>query len=177
MNLISAISLNGVIGNKNTNALPWGNKYHEDMQFFRKMTANKTVVMGRNTFESIGRLLPNRRNIILSRKDYKAEGAEVYPSLKEAVKILMRDNEYCSDVWIIGGSYVYQEALKYVHKLYLTTIPEIIYEESSIYFPYVNPDRFELETYRIELSKDKNLYCNIFTSKSLLANSIEFSST
>lgn len=153
--IIAAASFNGVIGQKNT--IPWS--YPEDMAFFRKMTSGSTVIMGRRTFESIGRLLPKRRNIILTNRivpKMDIPGADIFHSLDRAI-------ETCEDnVWIIGGSYVYQEALRFVDEIYITTIPEIITGEGLVYFPYINPDAFTMKN-RIELSKDKNLYCNMYS--------------
>lgn len=159
--LIAAASLNSVIGFGKENKLPWDFDYPEDMAFFRKMTANSTVIMGRKTYQSIGRALPKRRNIVLTRsitRMFDNTGIEPFTSLDDAVKT-------CSgDVWIIGGSFVYQDSLRFVEELYITTIPKIITGESLVYFPYVNPDYFEVKE-RIEISKEKNLYCNVYKRK------------
>src|SRR5271170_4788622 len=139
LRMIAAVSLNGVIGTNNK--LPWDNDYPEDMAFFRKMTSGSTVIMGRKTYESIGRTLPKRRNIVLSHRmipKMDIPGAETFHSLTGAI-------ESCSaDVWIIGGSFVYQEGLQFVNEIYLTTIPKIINGEGLVYFPYVNPDAFKV---------------------------------
>jgi dihydrofolate reductase len=152
--MIAAASLNGVIGQ--SNSLPWGHDYKEDLMFFRKMTSGATVIMGRKTFESINKALPNRRNIVLtSRMVPKLDGVEMFTSLERAL-------ETCKDdVWIIGGSYVYQDGLKFAEEIYATTIPKIITGEGLVYFPYVNPDAFSIKE-RIELSKEKNLYCTVY---------------
>lgn len=157
--MIAAASLNGVIG-KNNN-LPWDNDYPEDMAFFRKITSGGTVIMGKKTFNSIGRALPKRRNIVLTHRvvpKFEFPGVEVFHSLDSAI-------EKCEgDVWIIGGSFVYQDGLRLTEEIYLTTIPKFIVGEGLVYFPYVNPDAFEIKE-RIELSKEKNLYCNVYTRK------------
>jgi dihydrofolate reductase len=153
--LIAAISLNSVIGNKN-NELPWKNKYPEDMKFFREKTTGSAIIMGKNTFSSMGnKPLPKRRNIVLSRKltPKLPETVESYLNLDDAIKAC---NGEC---WIIGGSFVYQDSLRVAEELYLTTIPEIITENDPIYFPYVNPDLFELKE-KINLSE--KLICNVF---------------
>lgn len=159
--MIAAVSLNGVMGNSD-NKLPWKNEYPEDMIHFRKMTSGSTIIMGRKTFESIGRALPKRRNIVLSRKivpKMDIPNVEMFHSMNTAL-------ETCSgDVWIIGGSYIYQEGLNHANELYLTTIPEKIVAangQSLVYFPYVNPDTFTIKD-RIELSRERNIYCNVFT--------------
>lgn len=155
MNIIAAASLNSVIGYNNN--IPWLHDYPEDLAFFKKMTLNSTVIMGKNTFNSIGKSLPKRRNIVLSKKIVPRINNEVeqFISLENAL-------ETCSDdVWVIGGSFVYQAALKYANKLYITTIPKVIEGDNLIYFPYVNPDFYQLSD-KIEINKEKNLYCNVF---------------
>lgn len=157
--MIAAASLNGVIGKSNN--LPWDNDYPEDMAFFRKTTSNSTIIMGKNTFNSIGRALPKRRNIVLTHKivpKFAAPGVEVFHSLDSAI------GKCEGDVWIIGGSFVYQDGLRLAEEIYLTTIPKFIVGENLVYFPYVNPDAFEIKE-RLELSKEKNLYCNIYSRK------------
>lgn len=156
--MIAATSLNSAIGNTKTNSLPWGNDYPEDMMFFRKMTSGSTVIMGKNTFNSIGKLLPKRRNIILTTdKAFQVDGADIFKSLEDALKTC--DNI----VWLIGGSSVYQAGLKYAEEIYLTTIPRVLNGDNLVYFPYVNPDAFALSE-RIELNKEKNLYVNVYKS-------------
>lgn len=115
LSLIAAVDKNFVIGH--VNALPWP-RIPADMKHFRETTRGKTVVMGRKTFESIGRPLPNRRNIVLTRDPgFKAEGCEVSNSM-EAVLTLAKAEE----VFIIGGGVIYKEFLPYAEKLYLTFI-------------------------------------------------------
>jgi dihydrofolate reductase len=157
--IIAAASFNGVIGKNNT--LPWKHDYKEDLAYFRKMTTDSTVMMGRKTFESIGRLLPKRNNIILTKQNINIPGAQIYNSFYDAVSDFTKEDK---NLWIIGGSYVYQAGLELADELHITTIPEIIDGSGLIYFPYINPDFFEIKE-RIELSKEKNLYCNIFKRK------------
>lgn len=128
--LIAAISRNGQIGVNNQ--LPWHIK--EDLQHFKSITSESTIVMGRKTFESIGRPLPNRRNIVLTRDiTFKAEGVEVVHSLDE---ILTLSNQV-SDLFIIGGGEVYTLFLPYADKLYITLVDIDI--EGDTYFPeYAN---------------------------------------
>jgi dihydrofolate reductase len=152
--IIAAASLNGVIGQNNE--LPWGHDYPEDLKFFKEKTQGTIVVMGRKTFESIGKALPNRRNIVITSRALADTNIETRPSLYEALKI-------CDGTtWIIGGAQVYQEALQYVDELYITTIPKIITGNGLVYMPYVNPDMFLQNDEHIELSKDKKLYVNVF---------------
>lgn len=115
VSLIVARSRNGVIGKDGQ--LPW--KLSEDLKFFKQTTMGCPVVMGRNTWESIGRPLPGRKNIVLTRDPgYKAEGAVVVSSLDEALKLFgPTDN-----VFIIGGAKLYRHALPYVDTAWITEI-------------------------------------------------------
>ena len=115
ISLIAAIGKNRVIGK--SNALPW--KLPADMKHFQAMTKGKPVIMGRKTFESIGRPLPDRINIIITRdENYKAEGCIVAHSMEEALKAAENHKE----AMIIGGSQIYKEFLPKANKMYLTSI-------------------------------------------------------
>jgi len=112
---IVAASRNHVIGNKGT--LPW--TLPDEMAYFREVTKGHPVIMGRVTHESIGRALPGRQNIVISSQpDYKAEGCEIVHSLDEALAAA-RDTD---EVFIIGGSQIYQESMPKLNKVYLTQI-------------------------------------------------------
>lgn len=137
--LIVAVSENGVFGNSKTNKLPWSKSYPEDMKFFRQMTAGSAIVSGRKTFESIGKPLPKRRNIVISRNKVNVEGIETFSSLKEATESAQSSHE---DVFLIGGESIYREGLDLAQKLYLTMIPETITGDGLIYFPWINPSKF-----------------------------------
>lgn len=112
---IVAASKNGVIGKNGE--LPW--KLPDEMAYFKSLTMGHPVIMGRVTHESIGRALPGRRNIIISsRPNYKAEGCEVVHSVEEALAAA-QDND---EVFIIGGSQIYQQSMPKLDRLYLTRI-------------------------------------------------------
>jgi dihydrofolate reductase len=111
--IIVAMSRNRVIGNANT--LIW--HLPEDLKRFKELTTGNTIVMGRKTYESIGRPLPNRRSIIITRDtNYQVEGCEVVNSLEEA--LLLSNN----DCFIIGGGEIYRQALDKADRIYLTLI-------------------------------------------------------
>ena len=114
VSIIVAIAENGVIGDKN--ALLWNIK--EDMRRFRTTTTGHPVVMGRKTFESIGRPLPKRTNVVITRSDTTFEGCEVAHSLEEAIAMFPADEE----VFIIGGAQIYTQAMALADKLYLTIV-------------------------------------------------------
>ena len=107
------MSKNRVIGDSNT--LIW--HLPEDLKRFRQLTTGNTIVMGRKTYESIGKPLPNRRSIIITRDtDYSVEGCEVVNSLEEA---LLLSN---SDCFIIGGGEIYRQSIDIADRIYLTLI-------------------------------------------------------
>ena len=114
ISMIAAVGRNNELGKDNDLIF----HFKSDMKFFRETTTGSTVVMGRKTFESLPKVLPNRRNIVISRNaDLKIDGAEVCQSVEEALKLCENDN-----VFVIGGGKVYAESLKYADKIYLTEI-------------------------------------------------------
>lgn len=114
INIIAAVSRNKVIGNKGK--LPWS--LPRDMNFFTETTASKPVVMGRKTFESIGRPLKNRTNIILTRNEnYKKEGCIVLHKIEDVIEKYKDE-----DLMVIGGQEIYRLFLPYSDKLYITYI-------------------------------------------------------
>ncbi len=116
LSLIAAIAANGVIGSDN--AMPW--HLSEDLKRFRALTLGHAVVMGRRTFESIGRPLPGRRNIVITRNPgWRAPGCDAVASLDEALDLCGGD---AGEVFVIGGAQIYAEALPRAQRLYLTEI-------------------------------------------------------
>ena len=126
ISLIAAIDRNRVIGKDNS--LPW--KLPADMKRFKELTKGKPVIMGRTTFESIGKPLPNRINIILTRdKNFKAEGCVVVHSVGDALKAAKGHEE----IMVIGGANVYSQFINIADKMYLTFIEGEF--EGDAYFP------------------------------------------
>ena len=124
--IIAAMSKNRVIGDSNT--LIW--HLPEDLKRFRKLTTGNTIVMGRKTYESIGKPLPNRRSIIITRDpDYKVEGCEVANSLEDALLLSNRD------CFIIGGGEIYRQAMDIADRIYLTLIDKEFKGDTS--FPKI----------------------------------------
>jgi len=115
VSLIVAVSENGVIGRNGR--LPW--KLPADMARFKSLTMGHPIIMGRKTYESIGRPLPGRRNIVVSsRPGFAPVGVEVVPSWKAALACVPDDDE----VFVIGGATLYQKALPDVDRMYLTLV-------------------------------------------------------
>ena len=119
--LICAMAGNGVIGNKNM--LPW--RLPEDLRHFRRTTMGHGIVMGRKTWESIGRPLPGRTNIVVTRQpDYQAEGASVRNSLEAALKLAenIAAIDGAEQTFVIGGAELYRQALPLARLFHLTRI-------------------------------------------------------
>ena len=114
VSIIVAIAENGVIGDKN--ALLW--TIREDMRRFRTTTSGHPVVMGRKTYESIGRPLPKRTNVVITRGNTAFDGCLMAHSLEEAIALFPHDEE----VFIIGGAQIYEQALLLADRLYLTVV-------------------------------------------------------
>lgn len=126
ISLIAAMDRNGVIGKDNS--LPW--QLPEDMKRFKELTLGKLVIMGRKTFESIGKPLPNRTNIVITKnKNYKAKGCIVVHSSDQALNAAKGNKE----VMIIGGEQIFREFLPIANRMYLTFIDKDF--EGDAYFP------------------------------------------
>ena len=125
ISIIAALGRNRVIGSENS--IPW--KLPADMKRFRELTTGKPVIMGRKTFESIGRPLPNRANIIITTdKNYRADSCIVVHSVDEALKAAKG-----SEIMVIGGSQIYKQFLPTANRMYLTFIDKEF--EGDAYFP------------------------------------------
>lgn len=113
--IIVACGRNGVIGFNNQ--MPW--HLPRDLKFFKEKTLNQTVIMGRKTYESIGKALPQRNNIILSRQNLSVPNAEVIYSREEA---LIRAESFQTDIFIIGGAEIYRQFLSLADVVFKTEI-------------------------------------------------------
>jgi len=132
ISIISAIGKNNEIGKENK--LLW--HLPADMKYFRETTKGKTVVMGRKTFESIGKALPGRRNIVITRDTkYKKPGIEIAHSLKEALGMFKKNED---EMFVIGGGEIYKQALEIADKLYITHI-DASDNEADSFFPEIIP--------------------------------------
>lgn len=148
--IIAAVTSNGIIGIDGK--LPFN--YKEDLDHFRKTTTNSVVVMGRKTFQSIGKPLPNRINICISSSNfYESENLILVKSFSEALE---EAKIYNKNIWIIGGSSVYEEAMNVADKIILTITPDIINNNYAIKFPWINPLNFIASDHN-KLSGNSNL--------------------
>ena len=138
LRIIAAVSSNGVIGKDNK--IPF--HYPEDLKRFKAMTLGSIVIMGRKTFESIGRRLPQRRNVIISSTMKPKPGIKIFPTIEEALNYYFNDDR---DIWFIGGEKIYEQSMQYVHEIYLTITPDIITGDNLAKFPWINSTQFHCE--------------------------------
>jgi len=142
--LIAAVARNGVIGRQNT--LPW--RLKADLAHFKRTTLGCPVMMGRKTWESLGKALPGRLNIVISRNAaYQAEGALVVPSLEAA----LRAADASDKAFLIGGAQLYAQSIAAADRLILTEVHADI--AGDAWFPDVDPTRFR-EVSRSHLPAD-----------------------
>ena len=134
--LICAIAKNNVIGNKNK--LPW--KISEDLKRFKELTSENIIVMGRKTYESIGRPLPKRENIVLSRnKNLEIQGVEVMNSIES---VLDSYNFQGKDLYVIGGTFIYELFLEHCDYLHITNVERDY--DGDAFFPEIDWAKWKL---------------------------------
>ena len=127
ISIIAAVAKNRAIGFENK-LLYW---LPNDLKRFKALTTGHTIIMGRNTFESLPKgALPNRRNVVLSRTTKELPGCDVYPTLKEALESCKPEE----DIYIIGGARVYEQAIQFADRLCLTEIDDTP-KEADAFFP------------------------------------------
>lgn len=149
VSLIAAADEKNVIGH--AGALPWGLSLKSDLKHFKETTAGHTVIMGRKTFESIGRALPNRTNIVVSKqKNLNAHGCSVVDSLKNALDIARGQGE--REAFIIGGQSLFEEGVKTADKIYLTRVHGEFTGDTR--FPVLGPEW--RKTFEEKHTKDEN---------------------
>lgn len=147
-NVIVAIADNNAIGKNN--ALLW--HISEDLRFFKRKTLGWPVIMGRKTFESIGRALPGRVNIVISRGFSTGEEVEIAGSLEEAFAIAESTNlEKC---FVMGGGQIYAQALESADRLVVTHV-HVVIEDADTFFPPIDPQKWTVEG-RSELMTDES---------------------
>lgn len=147
ISFVVAMDKNRIIGANNQ--LPWN--LPADLAHFKRLTLNKPVVMGRKTYESIGRPLPQRRNIIVTRNaDYAAEGCEVFTSLDAALAHLKNEEE----VMVIGGGELFTQILPQASTLYLTIVDAKV--DGDVYFPDWNANEWQEVESQFNEADEKN---------------------
>ncbi|WP_343312310.1 dihydrofolate reductase [Brucella sp. BE17] len=143
LSIIVAAAENGVIGRDGD--MPW--KLSTDLKRFKALTLGKPVIMGRKTWDSIGRALPGRPNIVITRdENFAAEGAQIVRSVEQAISLgrKLAGEMNVSDVCIIGGGNIYAQALPFVDYVHLTRVLASI--EGDTYFPKIDSSAWQLST-------------------------------
>jgi dihydrofolate reductase len=163
ISIISAIGKNNEIGKKND--LLWS--LPADMKRFREITRGHAVIMGQKTFESlgrnkegkqVGRLLPNRRNIILTLdKTFKAEGAEIVYSEDELMNLLKTTSKPNEEIFIIGGGMIYKLFIDKADKLYITHV-DGEFSDADTFFPEIDLNKWQKIKSEKHLKDDSNKY-------------------
>jgi dihydrofolate reductase (trimethoprim resistance protein) len=133
ISLIVAVAKNNVIGNNGI--IPW--KIKGEQKRFRELTTGKTIIMGRKSFEEIGRPLPNRKTILISNTQHiESENCTTVKSLFEAFDLVKNENE----VFVAGGGQVYKDSFPFADRIYITVIDKII--DGNVFFPEICKDDF-----------------------------------
>lgn len=153
--IIVAYDRNHLIGANND--LLWQNDMNADITRFRELTTGNVVIMGRKTYESIGRPLPNRQNIVITRQPLKIPGVEVVNSLDRAFKA----SEATKDIYVIGGGKIYNQTLQMVDRIVVTEIDSSF--AGDTYFPAIGNDWQEIAREDYE-PDDKNKYSYSFVT-------------
>ena len=131
--IIVAVSANNVIGVGNR--LPW--HYPADLKRFKRLTVGNTIVMGRLTFESIGRVLPDRRSIVVTRSPLQTADVETAPSLQAAIA-LAEESPRGEYLWFIGGARIFAEAMPLCDLLDVTYVPDTIDADGAVFMPPID---------------------------------------
>lgn len=126
----------------------------KDLKHFKQLTSGHPIIMGRKTYESIGKPLPNRTNIVVSRKkDWFEEGILIVGSIKEAIKFAKKIDE---NVFIIGGGTIYEQTMEVVDKLEVTLVKAEL--EADTFFPKINPNIWQKTNEECFEKDEKNTY-------------------
>ena len=151
--LVAAIASNNVIGKENS--LPWN--IPEDLKRFKQMTSGHTILMGRKTFDSIGRPLPNRQNIVMTKdENFEQEGIKVINDFDEALELIKESNE---DVFVIGGSKIYELFEPVANSLAITRILKDF--EGDAFFPDINWELWQIEKEEKFFDEKSNIECKL----------------
>lgn len=164
LSIISAIGKNNEIGKSNT--LLWD--LPRDMRHFRETTKGHTVIMGQKTFESIGKTLPNRRNIVITLdKEFSFPGVEVVYSCNELMELVNRTEDKNSECFIIGGGQIYKIFIEKADKLYITHV-DGEFPGADTFFPLIDVNlwtKISSEKYPADKENKYNLEFALYIKK------------
>jgi dihydrofolate reductase len=149
LSLIAAVARNGVIGR--ANQIPW--RLPSDLKRFKTLTIGHPIIMGRKTFQSIGRPLPGRDNIVVSRHSFHADGVTVLPDLRSAIAGAASRAGENGEVFVIGGAEIYRETIGLADRLYVTEVDAT--PEGDAQFPYIDRRTWSLASTE-DVARDAN---------------------
>jgi dihydrofolate reductase len=151
VSLLLAASENNVIGKDN--ALPW--HLPDDLKYFKNLTWGLPILMGRKTFESIGKPLPGRKSIVITRdKEWEHNGVEVVHSIEEAIE--KAEGFGAKEIFVIGGAQIFETALPVASRIYLTRIHH--HFDGDVFFPKISEEEWALTSSRFCQADEKNRY-------------------
>jgi dihydrofolate reductase len=151
VSLLVAASENNVIGKDNQ--LPW--HLPNDLKYFKNLTWGMPILMGRKTFDSIGKPLPGRKSIVITRNgDWRHDGVDVVHSIEEATQ--KAESYGVKEIFVIGGAEIFKTSLSTANRVYLTRIHQDF--DGDVYFPEVSDKEWELTTSRFCKADEKNIY-------------------
>ncbi len=151
ISIIVAISQNGVIGKQNQ--LPW--HLPGDLKYFKSLTTGHSIIMGRKTFESIGKALPNRTNYVIStQQNFQAAGCITMHSVQEAIEHASACHE--TEVFIIGGAGIFEVSAHLANRFYLTKVEAVV--DGDVHFPYPDTNKWTLLSEESNVADSKNEY-------------------
>ena len=155
ISIIAAIDQAGGIGKDSR--LPW--HLSEDLRRFKQLTLGHHIIMGRKTYESIGRPLPSRQSIVITRNpEYQGESIIVAPSISSALQIAMDNGE--DEVFVIGGGEIYEQILPFADRIYLTEVNTV--SNCDTFFPVIDLDEWEVEGIVYHAADDNNQFDHSF---------------
>lgn len=154
ISFLVAMDQNRVIGKDNK--LPW--HLPADLKYFKELTMGHPIIMGRKTYESIGKPLPGRENIVITRKkDYIAEGCTIIHSIAEIKELKEKRND---ELFVIGGAEIFEQTFSIADRLYITTIEETF--EGDTYFPDFNEADWVIVSEEKGVQDERNVYEHYF---------------
>lgn len=157
LSIVVAVSENNAIGKDNQ--LLW--HLPTDLKHFKEITSGNTIIMGRKTYDSIGRPLPNRRNIVITRStDLELPNVEVVNTLEAALALC--DDEKEKQIFVIGGAEIYKHALPLANKIYLTTVHQTY--DADVFFPDLNKEDWKETSSAYHQADEKNNVAYTFST-------------
>jgi dihydrofolate reductase len=154
--IVVAMDKDRGIGANNT--LLWQRDLPADLAHFKQLTVGKSIIMGRKTYESIGRALPDRENIVVSRSQAIAD-----PGVVTAVSLVQAYALAQHPIAVIGGGQIYEQALSTVDVLYVTEV-DAVFREASVFFPKISPDMWRETAREHHAADDRNKYAYDFVT-------------